>query len=236
MQPSTGASAQQLLDRTQRLSHLDDFDIDAYADQLRSELAHLPASTLPELEARDDRLRAILGSFDAFAQKAMRIRLEHLAVDYPALTSQVRTLFATTVTSYVDSLERLRARVAGAVARQDPYRADATAYAVVNAAEQALALRGALGDAVLSIAVEQARAALPLVEERCRQRALDDDTRLKWTALRRDLELTIDDPLRIALQRFADRQKALLTPDLVLDEIPEPSRGELLELYDEPVR
>lgn len=236
MMASTGASAQQLLDRVQRLAQLDELDVDAYADQLRGELAALPGETLADLEARDGRVRALLASLDGFTQRAMRIRLEHLAVDWPALTSQFRTLLATTVTSYVGELDKLRMRVAGSAARQDPYRADALADAVVDAAERVLAVRGALGDAVLGLAVELARAALPHVDARARTRALDDDTRLKWTALRRDLELTIEQPLRIAAQPFAARQQALLTPDLVLDEIPEPTRGELLELYDTPIR
>ncbi len=233
---STGASAQQLLDRTQRLAQLDELDVDAYADQLRLEVAAMPATTLAELEARDDHLRATLASFDAFASKAMRIRLEHLAVDWPALTSQFRTLLSTTVTSYADDVERLRGRVATSAARQDPRRADELADLVVDAAHRALGVRGALGDAVLGLAVELARAALPLANERARTRALEDDTRLAWTALRRDLELMIEQPLRLAQHRFADRQKALRTPDLQLDEIPEPSRGELLELHDLPIR
>ena len=236
MQASTGASAQQLLDRTQRLAQLDELDVEAYGDQLRAELALLPAETLADLEAKDDRLRAILASFDAFAGKVMRILLEHLAVDFPPLTAQFRTLLATTVTSYANDLGRLRVRVAASAARQDPYVAERLASAVVDAADRAIELRGALGDVVLSIAVEHARASLPLVDARCRDRTLDDETRLRWTALRRDLELLIDRPLRLAEQRFADRQKALNTPDLVLDEIPEPSIVELLELYDEPIR
>lgn len=233
---STGASAQQLLDRVQRLAQLDELDVDAYADQLRGELAALPGESLADLEAQDERLRAILASLEGFTRRAMRIRLEYLAVDWPALTSQFRTLLATTVTSYVGALDKLRMRVAGSAARQDPYRAEALADVVVDAAERVLALRGALGDAVLGLAVELARAALPHVDARARTRSLDDDTRLAWTALRRDLELSIEQPLRIVGARFADRQKALRTPDLVLDEIPEPERADLLELYDTPIR
>lgn len=228
---STGASAQQLLDRAQRLSQLDELDVDAYADQLRAELAALPATTLAEIEARDDRMRAILGSFDAFASKAMRVRLEHLAVDWPALTAQFRTLLATTVTSYVDQLERLRGRVAGSAARQDPHRADELADVVVDAASLVLAQRGALGDAVLATAASLASATWAHADGRARERALDDDTRLKWTALRKDLELLNERPLRLAEHRFADRQKALLTPDLRLDEIPEPLLSDLIEPY-----
>src|SRR5688500_4845724 len=123
MMASTGVTAQQLLDRVTRLAQLDELDVDAYAEQLRLELAPWPATTLPELEARDDHLRSLLASFDAFASKAMRIRLEHLAVDWPALTSQFRTLLATTVVGYAGDLEKLRQRVAGSAARQDPYRA-----------------------------------------------------------------------------------------------------------------
>jgi hypothetical protein len=233
---STAASAQQLLDRVQRLAQLDELDVDAYAELLRAELASAPADTLADLEARDDRLRALLASLDTFASKAMRILLEHLAVDWPALTGQFRTLLATTVTSYAGDLEKLRQRVAGSAARQDPYRAGDLADAVVAAAERVLDLRGALGDAILGLAVEQARAALPHVDARARTRSLADDTRLAWTALRRDLELVIERPLRVAEQRYADRQQALRTPDLVLDEIPEPSFGELLELHDTPLR
>jgi hypothetical protein len=166
----------------------------------------------------------------------MRIRLEHLAVDWPALTSQFRTLLATTVVSYAGDLEKLRQRVAGSAARQDPYRAGELADAVVDAAARVLALRGALGDVVLGLAVELAHAVRPLVDARARERALDDDVRLKWTALRRDLDLLIDRPLRLAEHRFADRQKALLTPDLQLDEIPEPGFDDLLELHDVPLR
>ena len=231
MNASTGPSAQQLLDRTQRLAQLDELDVDGYADQLRSELRAVPATTLAELEARDDQLRAVLASFDNFASKAMRIRLEHLAVDWPALTAQFRTLLSTTVVNYVGDVGRLHQRVAGSVARQEPYRANAVADVVVDAAVRVLELRGALGEAVLSLAATLARSTLELVEQRARERALDDDTRRKWTALRADLHALIDRPIRLAEQRFADRQRALLTPDLILDEIPEPSFADLLELY-----
>lgn len=236
MMSSTGPSAQQLLDRVQRLAQLDELDVETYADQLRVELSALPASTLAEIEARDDRLRALLASLDGFAQKAMRIRLEHLAVDWPALVPTFRTLLSTTVCSYAGDLGKLHQRVAGSAARQDPYGARGLADAVLDAADRVLAQRGALGDAILTLAVELARDLRPLVDERARQRSLDDDTRLRWTALRRDLDLLADRPLRLAEQRFADRLKALLTPDLVLDEIPEPSFGELLELHDLPIR
>lgn len=231
MMASTGASAQQLLDRTQRLSQLDDLDVELYADQLRAELVAMPATTLAELEARDDRLRATLASFDGFASKAMRIRLEYLAVDWPALTAQFRTLLATTVTSYIDQLDRLRLRVASSAARQDPARADDLAEVVVDAAARVLAVRGALGDVVLAIAVELANASLPSINDRCRDRGLPDDVRLQWTALRSDFEQLGDRPLRLAERRFADRQRALLTPDLTLDEIPEPLLSDLIEPY-----
>ena len=196
-------------------------------------LGALPAATLADLEARDDRLRALLGSFDGFASKAMRIRLEYLAVDHPALTAQFRTLLSTTITSYVDGggLDRLRQRVAGSAARQDPGRADALAEVVADAAERVLGLRGALGDAVLGLAVELANGALPMIHERCRERGLPDDVRRQWTALRSDFEQLGDHPLRLAERRFADRQRALLTPDLMLDEIPEPLLSDLIEPY-----
>ncbi|HVV86542.1 MAG TPA: hypothetical protein VHE35_25970 [Kofleriaceae bacterium] len=236
MMASTGATAQQLLDRVQRLAQLDELDLDGYADQLRAELDELPATTLAELEARDDRLRALLSSFDAFASKAMRIRLEHLAVDWPALTPPFRTLLSTTVSSYVNGLDRLRERVAGSVARHDPHGALAVAAVVVEAAERSLAVRGALGDLVLGIAGELARASWTLADARARDRSLDDSTRLKWTALRKDLEKLMEHPLRLAEHRFAERQKELLAGDLVLDEIPEPSFAELIEPYDTPVR
>lgn len=236
MMAATGASSQQQLDRVQRLSQLDELDVDAWAAQLRAELAMLPAETLPELEARDDRLRAVLASLDGFAQKAMRIRLEYLAVDWPALTPQFRTLLSTTVTSYAGDLGKLHMRVASSAARQDPSRANALADVVLDAADRVLALRGALGDAVLGLAAELATASMAHVDARARTRSLDDDTRRAWTAARRDLELVIERPLRVAEQRFADRHKALCTPDLPLDEIPEPTVGELLELYDTPVR
>ncbi len=228
---STGASAQQLLDRTQRLSQLDELDLEVYADQLRDELAAMPAATLAELEVRDDRLRATLATFDGFAQKAMRIQLEHLAVDHPGLTTQFRTLLTTTVTSYIGDLDRLRVRVAIAAARQDPARADTLAEVVVDAAARALALRGALGDVVLGLAVELASGSQPQVDARARDGGLPDDVRLQWTALRRDLELVCERPLRLAEQRFADRQRALLTEDLRLDELPEPLLSDLIEPY-----
>ena len=231
MMARADASAQQLLDRTQRLSQLDELDVDVYADQLRAELVAMPAATLAELEARDDHLRATLASFDGFASKAMRIRLEYLAVDWPGLTAQFRTLLFTTVTSYVGDLDRLRMRVASAAARQDPGRAEALADVVVDAAAGALALRGALGDAVLNLAVELANASLPLIDDRARDRGLPDDVRLQWTALRRDFEQLGERPLRLAEHRFADRQRALLTPDLRLDELPEPLLSDLIEPY-----
>ena len=90
---------------------------------------------------------------------------------------------------------------------------------------------GALGDAVLGLAVELANGALPMIHERCRDRGLPDDVRRQWTALRSDFEQLGDHPLRLAERRFADRQRALLTPDLMLDEIPEPLLSDLIEPY-----
>lgn len=231
MPPATSATAQELLDRVVRKDQLDAFDVDGWLEVLRAEVAELPAATVAELGARDDRLRAVLPWFDALAGRAMRIACEHLAVEYPALTAQFRTLLATTVVSYASDLERLRDRVAGSVARHDPGQATATADAVVEAADRALALRGALGDGVLRLAVELGAAVLPAVDAACRDHRLPEDVRRQWTLVRRDLELTAAEPLRLARARFADRLQALDTPALVLDEIHEPTREELIELY-----
>jgi len=225
---ASSTSTQRLLDELQSLARLEVFDPGVYLARLDEELG--TAATIAELEATDAALREALASIDALAQRAMRIRLDHALAADSSIPVPTRKVFAGTVVAYADDLERLRTRARDISVRAAPASADAVAAVVVDAARATLELRAELGHGVLALARARAESALPLSQAAARDRHADDAVRMRWSAIRRDLEAIVDRPTRIAEAALADRLAAL--PPL-LDE-PEPerelTRGELLEL------
>ncbi len=229
MTVSTGRSSSQLLDAVQSLGQLDAFHADAYVGRLGDELAGRPV-TLAALEACDDSLRTALAAIDGFATRSMRIRLDHLLAGDHAVAPPFRKVLASTVVGYGSDLELMRERVESAAARVDPYRAADLAAAVVATARRVLEVRAELRDGVLELTAVLAAAHVATARHAARDRASDDGIRLRWTAARRDLELIVERPERIAEARFADRVRTLVVPDEPPGEAPELTRGELIEL------
>lgn len=225
------ASPAQVLDAIHALAKLEAFTPDAFLAPLADELAALPAaSTIEDLAARDDVLRAALAAIDAFTARAMKIRLDHVLAADTAIPPPTRKVFATTIIAYADNLGALAERVRDIAARVDRRGADATADGVVAAARASLGLRDDLRAGVLAHARDLAAAALAHATARAKDPGLDDAVRLKWSAMRRDLEAIVARPEHVAAAPQADRLAAL--PPL-LDEAerePERSFGELLEL------
>jgi len=156
MSGPTSKSAEQLLGEVHRLAQVEAFDEDGFIERLRAELASYDDAPATD-EARDAKLRAALAAIDAFACRAMRIRLDHLLADDTSVAGPFRSYLATRVVDYVGDLERLRARVAQVCAHNNPGGAATTAAAITGAAGDVLALRERLRARVL----ELARAAEP---------------------------------------------------------------------------
>jgi hypothetical protein len=208
-------SAQQRLDEIHRMAQLDELDPAGYAQLLGEELAGEPA-TAEELDSRDAALRRALAAVDAFAKKAMKIRMDHGLADDTLLPPTFRTYLASEVLGYENALDLLRDRVAATVGRVDPRRSHDLAEAVLEVATAVHRQRRALRDAVLELARELAAAAIPVARK------------AGWTPARRDLELLVERPARLAEAPMAQRIAQL--PEL--EEVPEepPSREELIEL------
>ncbi len=230
MATSGGRTAQQLLDAVQSLVQIDSFDPDAYAERLAAELAGR-VEAVATLETRDDGLRAALTAIDTYVSRCMRIRLDHVLAGDSSVATPLRKVLAGTVTSYADDLEVLRQRVLSVAMRVDARRADDTADAVVAIARRVLDDRHALYERVLAIARALATAAVPIARQAARDRNREDAVRLRWTAVRRDLELVVEDPARIIPARLTDRLKTLVVPEEPVEEAPELTRGELIEPY-----
>jgi len=225
-----GVSSQHFLDQVQSLPSIAAVVADprAYADRLAGELP--AAASREELAAREDRLRDALARIDAMIERVMRIRLEHVLADEPAIASPTRKVFASTVVGYESKLELLETRARDVARRggaSDPARA---ARSVVDAASATLALRTALRGGVLALVAHLALASVALADRDARDRRLDDPTRRAWSALRRELEAVAAQPERMVGAPLASR---LATWPEHLDE-PEPSSeptfADLIEL------
>ena len=217
-----------LLDQVYKLAQLEAFDVDAYVRELGAEL---PAGEgMAELEARDAALRGALDAIDAFAARAMKLRLEHgLAAD-GTIEPPLRKVLAGTIVGYAGDLDRLRRRVHDIVVRMDPRGAAATTDLVVDAAAAVLGLRDRLRDGVFELARDGASAALPAVTRVAKERAVDDPVRQKRSAARRDLEAIVARPEHIATAPWAQRLAALPAMMDEPDAEEAPSRWDLLEL------
>lgn len=147
MPAPTAKSAQQLLDEVHRLAQLDAFDTSAYLARLAAEIEESGADPAA---AVDDALAGI----DRFAERAMRVRLDHLLAHDSSVPRQFRTYLATQVLDYTTDLPGLRGRVMQVVSRADPNGALDTANAVADAADEVFALRAALRQGALALVPE----------------------------------------------------------------------------------
>ena len=202
-------STNQLLDQAYSRARLDELDPAAFAPLLEAELPD-------ELVARDAAFAAALDRIDAFAARAMRLLIEPLDLAPPT-----RNVFATTILAYARDLELLASRVQRA--------APAAVDGVLAAARRVFALRDQMRDDTLALAARLALAAVATADAQARDRRLDEPTRKRWSALRRELEAVGANPTRVATP-LADRLKQHADQ---LDEPapqPEPTLAELIEL------
>jgi hypothetical protein len=214
------SAAQHFLDQVQSLARIDALEADpaGYAERLASEVGD--AATLEELDARDARLRHALGQLDAMIERATRIRLDHALAEDTSIAAPTRKVFATTIVGYAERLALLEARAREVAARGGAADPDGVATRVGEVARAVLGLREAIRAGVLALVRDLAAAAAPLADRRARDRTLDEPTRRRWSAARRDLEATASQPEHIASAPMATRLAAW--PEQ-LDE-PEPER------------
>jgi len=212
-------SARRILDQISTLAHLDALDPAAYAGELAAEVP--AASTLAELEARDALFADALAQIDAMIARVMRLRLDRALAADPALDAALapptRKVFATTIAAYATDLGLLGQRARDVAARGSARDPDAVAAAVLGAARAALALRVQVRTGVLALIRDLAVAAAPEADRRARDRALDEPARVRWSAMRRELEALAAEPGRVGAAPLAARLAA--HPDQ-LDEPP----------------
>ncbi|MEO8699547.1 MAG: hypothetical protein ABI867_05860 [Kofleriaceae bacterium] len=222
--------ALRVLDQMQSLADLValEADPDRYATALAAELP--AAATLAELEARDAMLAGALGHIDAMIARAMKIRLDHVLASDTTIGAPTRKVFATTVVGYANNLPLLAQRVRDVAARGGSTDPDHLAEAVVVAATLALGLRDAVRAGVLALIRSVATVAIVDADRHARDRTLADAQRMRWSAMRRDLEAVAADPARVVVAAMAARLAAL--PEH-LDELaaePEVTFADLIEL------
>lgn len=212
-------SARRLLDQVSSLAHLEAFDPSSFAAQLATEVAAAVA-TLAELEARDALLSDALAQIDAMIARAMRLRLDHALAADTSIGTPTRKVFATTIVGYANDPGLLAQRARDIAARGGARDPDAIADAVVTAARAVLDLRAALRAGVLALIRDLSAAAAPEADRRARDRSLDEPSRLRWSAARRELEALAADPARVTAAPLSAR---LATHPDQLDE-PAPER------------
>ncbi len=222
--------ARQVLDSLHSLAQLEAFAADPgpYAHALATEVP--AADSLDTFAARDALLTSALADIDAMIARAMRIRIDHDLASDTSIGAPTRKVFATTIVRYAGDLALLAERVREQATKGRAPAPDLVATAVVEAARWVLALRDRLWDDVLALVRTLAAASVEVADRHARDRSVDDRMRKRWSALRRDLEAVVTDPVRIASRPLDERLAAW--PEQ-LDEPaaePEPTRAELLEL------
>lgn len=209
----------------QHLRELEALDPERFLAALASDLSTRD-ETLQTLGALLDRLRQALGAVEEFTRKAMGIRMTHVLASAP-VTRQLRTLLASTVTSYADDLPLLRRRLSGSVD-------EGLLSEIIAAAESILALRQALRTGILRYAQQLATAQTPWVKRAARDRTLPDPERRRLRQAGADLEMVAARPERLLTAGFEDRLKSIQPPDEEPEVEPEPSannnRFSLLEI------
>jgi len=218
-------SARQLLDQVHspaRIAELE-ADPDRYAQQLAAEL---PA----ELEPRDIELASALGHIDATVARVMRIRLDDVLANDTSIGPPTRNVFATTIVGYASDLDLLARRVRDIAERGRAADPDRITELVIDSAQASLALRDALRAGVLALIRDLATAAIPEADRQARDRKLDDKPRMRWSAIRRDLEAVAANPEHVRSAPLPARLAALPPQLDEPDPEREPTLAELIEL------
>ncbi len=218
----------QALDRAHSLAQLDAIDTASVLDQFAAEIP--AALSLPELEARDAELSAALDAIDALAIRAMKIRLDHALASDSSIGPPTRNVFAQTIVSYADNIALLAERTRDLAARGRAPNPDEVADRVAGAARASLDLRATLRAGVLDLIRRIAKTDAVVAERHARDPKLDEASRKRWSAIRRDHEALAMDPAAITAARMAKRVAAW--PDLLEEPepVPEATLAELIEI------
>jgi hypothetical protein len=225
------ALALRILDEVQHLAQLDAFDPARFL--LALEEASLGARpSLADVGGALDGARDLSSHIDRFAQKSMRIRLNHVG---GAVPDKLRVLLQTTIVAYAEEPALLRARVGAVLGRADPAAAAALTDEICEAAARVLAARATLRQGVLELARRTAAALLPAARQAARDRTQDDEERGRWARARVDLERVAARGETIEAGAFGERL-AKIEPVAAAAEAEEPEqdptsvRFSLLEL------
>jgi hypothetical protein len=147
----------------------------------------------------------------------MRLSLDHALAADTSIGAPTRKVFATTVARYAGDLGLLAQRASDVAARGGARDPDAVAATVAEAARAVLDLRAQTLAPVLALIRDLAISFVPEADRRARERSLDEPTRRRWSATRRELEALAADPARAGASPMAARLAAF--PDQ-LDEPP----------------
>lgn len=217
------SAARRTLDRIHSLAQLEELARapHAYATTVAEHLDD--GETFEASRSRDAALTAALVDLDAFATRAMKLCLAHALADDTSLAPATRNVFAATVTSYENRLDVLEQRVLDLASRGGAPEPRDVADRLLDATRRVLALRAELRSGVLALVREQARASIPHADARARDRKLDDPSRKRWSALRRDLEMIAEEPGRLLVAPLDERIAAW--PEQLDEPAPEPERS-----------
>ena len=160
--------------------------------------------TLATLGAQLDALHQALLAIEQFTRLAMDIRLRHVLAHEP-VAPELRRLLSATVVSYAGELALLRQRFAR-------YLSATLLEAVIAAVEWVLALRQALRGGVLELGRQVALTQESWLKKAARNRLLEDAERLRLRLARVDLQQLVEQPERLAAERFEARLKKLPIP------------------------
>lgn len=187
-------SANDILDRAHTLATVDALarEPDGFAEALARELPEVE-----QAETRDSVFSAALARIDETIARAMRVRMDQVLDADTSIAPATRRVFATTIISYAGKLELLGDRVRDVAMRARAADANGLASAVVDAAREVLALRDRLRSGVLALVRDGAAQMVAAADARARDRTLDDATRMRASAERRELEALAAEPTRI---------------------------------------
>jgi hypothetical protein len=198
-------SAKSLLDRVHSRTAISELDAAEYERLLAQEVTSSDELSLALLEQRDGVLGRAIADLEDFSTRAMRIELDHVLADDTSIATPTRKVFAATVASYAHNVSLLEDRARDLAARGGARNPAAVAAAVVAAANQTFAVRSGLISLVLQLGHDLAQAAVADADKHAKDRTLDDSSRKKWSAARRELEALVADPARIAAAPWATR-------------------------------
>ena len=219
------SSARNVLDQVHSLARIAELEADP--DRFARELA---AEVPAELEPRDIELAAALGHIDTTVARIMRIRLDDALASDTSIGPPTRNVFALTIVGYANDLGLLARRARDVAERGRAADPDRIAELVIDAARSTLALRDALRSGVLALIRDLATAAIPEADRQARDRKLDDKPRMRWSAIRRDLEAIAANPEHVRSAPLPSRLAALPAQLDEPDPEREPTLAELIEL------